>query len=172
MSNALAAIAAARHVGVLPEQSIAALNGFEGVKRRMERIGQIRGVTVYDDFAHHPTAIATTLDGLRKQVGAQRIFAVIEPRSNSMRMGVHKSQLAAASSAADKVFWYQPPGVDWDLTEVVEASHNQARLYQSVDAIIASLGEQLAEGDHVVIMSNGGFEGIHGRLLEQLAPGQ
>lgn len=169
MSNALAAIAAARHVGVLPEQSIAALSCFEGVKRRMEQIGRVRGVTVYDDFAHHPTAIATTLDGLRKQVGVQRIFAVIEPRSNSMRMGVHKSQLAAASSNADQVLWYQPQGADWDLTEVVQASNNHAMLYQSVEAIIASLCEQLTADDHVVIMSNGGFEGIHARLLKQLA---
>jgi len=168
MSNALTAIAAARHVGVLPEQSIAALSCFEGVKRRMEQIGQVRGVTIYDDFAHHPTAIATTLDGLRKQVGSQRIFAVIEPRSNSMRMGVHKSQLATASSAADQVLWYQPQGVNWDLQDVVQASQNQAKLYQSTDAIISSLCEQLAEGDHVVIMSNGGFEGIHGKLLKLL----
>lgn len=168
MSNALTAIAAARHVGVLPEQSIAALGCFEGVKRRMEQIGQVRGVTIYDDFAHHPTAIATTLDGLRKQVGFQRIFAVIEPRSNSMRMGIHKSQLATASSAADQVLWYQPQGVSWDLQDVVQASQNQAKLYQSTDAIISSLCEQLEEGDHVVIMSNGGFEGIHNRLLKQL----
>ncbi len=168
MSNAISAIAAAHHVGVLPDQAVAALSGFQGVKRRMEKIGQVDGVSVYDDFAHHPTAIETTLEGLRKQVGSERIFAVIEPRSNSMRMGVHKAQLADASQKADRVLWFQPQGVDWDLTTVVEQSTNQAELYASIEQIIEALCRQLGQDDHVVIMSNGGFGGIHQKLLEAL----
>lgn len=168
MNNALAAIAAAKHVGVAGAHAVQALCQFEGVKRRMERLGEVRGVCVYDDFAHHPTAIATTLEGLRKKVGNARIFAVIEPRSNSMRMGVHKSQLAQASSAADRVLWYQPTGVQWDLSSVVAASTNQAQLCARVEDMLTSLETELKPGDHVVIMSNGGFEGIHGRLLQAL----
>lgn len=168
MSNALAAIAAAHHVGVLPEQAANALCEFSGVKRRMETIGELGGVTLYDDFAHHPTAIATTLDGLRKQVGAQRIFAVIEPRSNTMRMGVHKSKLARASQEADQVLWFQPEGQDWGLQAVVDAAENSSVLYRSTQDIIDALCQQTRHGDHVVIMSNGGFEGIHQRLLDAL----
>ncbi len=168
MSNALSAIAAAHHVGVLPDQAVAALSEFQGVKRRMEKVGQIDGVSVYDDFAHHPTAIATTLDGLRKQVGSARIFAVIEPRSNTMRMGIHKGQLASVSREADQVLWFQPHGVDWDLASVVKESHNEAALFSSVEQIVDRLSETLTQGDHVVIMSNGGFEGIHQKLLDAL----
>ncbi len=168
MSNALSAIAAAHHVGVLPDQAVAALSEFLGVKRRMEKVGQIDGVSVYDDFAHHPTAIATTLDGLRKQVGSARIFAVIEPRSNTMRMGIHKGQLASVSREADQVLWFQPHGVDWDLASVVKESENEAALFSSVEQIVNRLSETLTQGDHVVIMSNGGFEGIHQKLLDAL----
>lgn len=168
MSNALSAIAAARHVGVTPEQAGDALSRFEGVKRRMEQLGCVGGITLYDDFAHHPTAIATTLEGLRNRVGGQRIVAVIEPRSNSMRMGVHKDQLAAVSAAADRVLWYQPEDANWDFSDVVRDSRNQATLHHSVTAMIESLCGELKEGDHVVIMSNGGFEGIHQRLLAEL----
>jgi UDP-N-acetylmuramate: L-alanyl-gamma-D-glutamyl-meso-diaminopimelate ligase len=168
MNNALMAIAAARHVGVVPEQAVAALCDFEGVKRRMETIGEVEGVTLYDDFAHHPTAIETTLDGLRKRVGVARIFAIIEPRSNTMRLGVYKNKLATVCADADEVLWFQPPGVDWDLQSVAEASPVPAEVFQSTEAIIERICAESAAGDHVVIMSNGGFEGIHQRLLAAL----
>jgi UDP-N-acetylmuramate: L-alanyl-gamma-D-glutamyl-meso-diaminopimelate ligase len=168
MNNGLSAIAAARHVGVVPAQAIEALCQFEGVKRRMEQLGEVAGVTLYDDFAHHPTAIETTLDGLRKRVGKARIFAIIEPRSNTMRLGVYKDKLAAVCADADQVLWFQPPGVDWDLQSVAEASPVPAQVFQSTDDIIEKICTESAAGDHVVIMSNGGFEGIHQRLLAAL----
>jgi UDP-N-acetylmuramate: L-alanyl-gamma-D-glutamyl-meso-diaminopimelate ligase len=168
MSNALMAIAGARHVGVMPEQAIAALCEFSGVKRRMEWLGEVAGVTVYDDFAHHPTAIETTLNGLRKGVGEARIFAIIEPRSNTMRLGVYKDKLALVCADADEVLWYQPPGVDWDLQSVAEASSVQAQVFQSTAVIIEEICAKCVAGDHVVIMSNGGFEAIHQRLLAAL----
>ncbi len=167
-NNALAAIAAARHAGVLPEHAIAALCEFKGVKRRMERLGEVDGVTVYDDFAHHPTAIASTLEGLRNRVGSARIFAVIEPVSNTMRMGIHKSSLGAASAAADEVLWYQAREVDWDFQEVLDASPPGAQRYTDLEAIIADLCRNAGPGDQVVIMSNGGFGGIHQKLLRAL----
>jgi len=169
MNNGLAAIAAARHVGVVPAQAIEALCRFDGVKRRMEQLGEVAGVTLYDDFAHHPTAIETTLDGLRKRVGKARIFAIIEPRSNTMRLGVYKDKLAPVCADADQVLWYQPAGVDWDLQSVVEVSPVPAQVFQSTDDIIEKICAESAAGDHVVIMSNGGFEGVHQRLLAALA---
>ena len=168
MCNAVAALAAARHAGVAPEHGIAALCRFEGVKRRMELLGEVAGIHVYDDFAHHPTAIASTLEGLRQRVGSARIFAVIEPRSNTMRMGLHKERLAPACAAADAVLWYEPADVDWGLQSVVDASGGQATLFASVDAIITTLREQVNAGDQIVIMSNGGFAGIHQKLLKAL----
>jgi len=168
MNNGLSAIAAARHVGVVPAQAIEALCQFEGVKRRMEQLGEVAGVTLYDDFAHHPTAIETTLDGLRKRVGKARIFAIIEPRSNTMRLGVYKDKLAGVCADADQVLWFQPPGVDWDLQSVAEASPVPAQVFQSTDDIIETICAESAAGDHVVIMSNGGFEGVHQRLLAAL----
>ncbi len=168
VSNALAAVAAARHVGVQPEIAVQALSEFTGVKRRMECLGQAGGVSVYDDFAHHPTAIKTTLDGLRKKVGAEKIIALIEPRSNTMRMGVHKNQLGSSCSEADCVFWYQPPGVDWELQEVVDRSPVPARLATSIDTLIEDVLAFVEPGSHIVIMSNGGFGGIHQRLLTRV----
>lgn len=168
MNNALVAIAAARHVGVVPDQAIAALCEFEGVKRRMEQLGEVAGITLYDDFAHHPTAIETTLDGLRNRVGKQRIFAIIEPRSNTMRLGVYKDKLAAVCADADEVLWYQPAGVDWDLQSVAKASPVPAQVFQSTEIIIERICAEATSGDHVVIMSNGGFEGVHQRLLAAL----
>ena len=168
MNNALAAIAAARHVGVLPVQAIDALNQFEGVKRRMEHLGEVAGVNVYDDFAHHPTAIATTLEGLRNNVGDAKVFAIIEPRSNTMRMGSHRDKLAAACIDASEVFWFQPESADWNLQDVVKDSPVPAQVFRSVEDIISTLCGVAGTGDHVVIMSNGGFEGIHQRLLEAL----
>ena len=168
VSNALSAIAAARHVGVKPETAIEALKQFAGVKRRMELLETVGGVAIYDDFAHHPTAIETTLQGLRAKVGTQRIVAVIEPRSNTMRMGSHLDKLAAASADADQVIWYQPAGLDWSLQPVIEQASNQAAIYDDIDTIVQQLAAQSHAGDHIVIMSNGGFAGIHQQLLQAL----
>lgn len=168
VSNALSAIAAAHHVGVRPETAVAALCEFSGVKRRMDLLGEAAGVKVYDDFAHHPTAIETTLAGLRAQVGNEVITAVIEPRSNTMRMGVHKDVLAAASQAADDIVWFQPAGADWALDDVVAASEKPASVATDVDALVVQLVAKRRPNSHIVIMSNGGFGGIHQKLLAQL----
>jgi UDP-N-acetylmuramate: L-alanyl-gamma-D-glutamyl-meso-diaminopimelate ligase len=171
--NALAAIAAARHAGVAPEVAIAALARFEGVKRRMERRGVVNGVVVYDDFAHHPTAIATTLEGLRNRVGKeQRIIAVLEPRSNTMRLGVFKAELAPAFQAADRVILYQAPELDWDLNAVVAASGKPGQVCGSIEATVAAIAAAARPGDHILIMSNGGFGGLHERVLERLRGAQ
>lgn len=169
VNNALAAIAAARHAGVPVAHAIAALAEFRGVKRRMQVQGQVRGVTVYDDFAHHPTAITTTLAGLRAKVGQARIIALLEPRSNTMRMGTHKAQLAAALQAADVVMLYQPQGLGWDLADVVAQLGDKAWLMSDIDALAAQTAQLAQAGDHVLVMSNGGFGGIHAKLLAELA---
>jgi UDP-N-acetylmuramate: L-alanyl-gamma-D-glutamyl-meso-diaminopimelate ligase len=168
MLNALAAIAAARHAGVPAELAIESLGGFAGIKRRMEVRGEVNGVTVYDDFAHHPTAIATTLAGLRKAVGDAPIVAILEPRSNTMRMGVHTTQLAAALQAADRVMLYKPDEIDWDMTAIVESLNGKAQQFNNTAAIIDAVVQQAAAGSHILVMSNGGFENIHARLLEAL----
>lgn len=166
MDNALAAIAAARHVGVPAELSIKSLTGFKGIKRRMEVLGVKKGVTVYDDFAHHPTAIQLTLDGLRKNVGDKKIIAILEPRSNTMKMGVHKDTLAKSLSLADVVYLYQAENLDWDLA--AELNSNLIQVFTSTQAIIDKVVSEVKAGDHILIMSNGGFEGIHMRLLDEL----
>jgi len=166
--NMIAAIAAARHAGVPIEVAIEALAEFKGVRRRMELRGCVNGITVYDDFAHHPTAIAETLAGLRKRVGEARIWAVLEPRSNTMRMGEHRSQLAGSLAAADQVVLFQPKDVEWDMASVVDELGDTARLENRIEDIVALLSRQLKQGDHVVIMSNGAFGGIHGQLLQAL----
>lgn len=171
VNNGLAAIAAAHHVGVSVAQASAALSAFDGVKRRMELVGEVNNISVYDDFAHHPTAIKTTLEGLRKKVGQQRIWAVIEPRSNTMRMGSHKESLSQSAIDADQVIWYQPAGLDWDLTPVIADSPNPAQVMSNIDAIIAHLVQETRAGDAIVIMSNGGFGGIHGKLVTALGQG-
>ncbi len=168
VNNGLAAIAAAHHAGVRVKDCIDALCRFEGVKRRMECLGSRSGVTVFDDFAHHPTAIATTLQGLRKQVGGQRIIAIIEPRSNTMRMGVHQDRLAESTTDASEVIWYQPEGSDWKLDAVVDAATVPTVLMQQVEDIIQRILKNKKPGDQVVIMSNGGFGGIHQKLLNAL----
>ncbi|MFX3620023.1 MAG: UDP-N-acetylmuramate:L-alanyl-gamma-D-glutamyl-meso-diaminopimelate ligase [Acinetobacter radioresistens] len=168
VANALATIAAAQHVGVSIVQACEALSSFGGVKRRMELLGTLRGIEVYDDFAHHPTAIETTLDGARKRLGERRLWAVIEPRSNTMRMGSHKDGLAHSARLADEVIWYQPEGLDWDLQPVVEAAPNKSQVSRSLDEIIQRIVQEASEGDAVVIMSNGGFGGLHQKLLAAL----
>ena len=168
VANALATIAAAEHVGVAIETACAALSNFGGVKRRMELLGTIRGIEVYDDFAHHPTAIETTLDGARKRLGERKLWAIIEPRSNTMRMGSHKEGLADSARLADAVIWYQPEGLDWDLQPVVAAARNHAVVANTLDEIIQKIVSQAGEGDAVVIMSNGGFGGLHQKLIQNL----
>ena len=168
VANALASIAAAEHVGVAVEQACAALSCFGGVKRRMELLDVIHGIEVYDDFAHHPTAIATTLDGARKRLGERKLWAIIEPRSNTMRMGSHKAELADSAQLADHVIWYQPEGLDWDLQPVIDAASNQATLARTLEDIIEHVVKGTGEGDAVVVMSNGGFGGLHQKLLAAL----
>ena len=169
MENALAAIAAARHAGVPVRESIEALASFRGVARRMQLRGEVNGIRVYDDFAHHPTAIATTLDGLRRRVGTARIIAVLEPRSNTMRMGVHRDVLAGALAGADEVWLYIPADLDWDATPVLTALQGRAHGRGDVTLLAKDLAASLRPGDQVLIMSNGGFGGLHEKLLAQLA---
>jgi UDP-N-acetylmuramate: L-alanyl-gamma-D-glutamyl-meso-diaminopimelate ligase len=169
MENALAAIAAARHAGVEPARSLTALRAFQGVARRMQLRGEVGGVRVYDDFAHHPTAIATTLDGLRRRSGAARIVAVLEPRSHTMRMGVHQHTLAPALAAADEVWLYTPPDLGWDTAAVLAALGSRAHASADVDALARELAQHARAGDQVLIMSNGGFGGLHEKLLAALA---
>jgi len=167
--NALAAIAAAQHAGVPVELSCEALSGFKGIKRRLEVIGVVNDITVYDDFAHHPTAIEETLTAMKEVQGKGKLFAVLEPRSNTMRMGVHKESLSDSWQQADEICLYQPEGLDWNLNDVIAQSKKPADVFSSTDKIIEHLLSEVASGDHILIMSNGGFEGIHGRLLAALA---
>ncbi|EGV51329.1 UDP-N-acetylmuramate:L-alanyl-gamma-D-glutamyl-meso-diaminopimelate ligase [endosymbiont of Riftia pachyptila] len=171
INNALAAIAAARHAGVPVAVSIEALREFRNVKRRLELIGEVGGVRVYDDFAHHPTAIRTTLEGLRGRVGSQRIIAVLEPRSNTMRRGVHAGELAGALQVADRVLFFRPAELAWDAAAALQPLGDRVALFDSSEAIIEALAETAQPGDHLLIMSNGGFEGLHRRLLERLGRG-
>ncbi len=166
--NALAAIAAARHVGVPPAVAIDALSRFANVKRRMEVKGVASGVTVYDDFAHHPTAIATTLAGLRAKVGAARILAVLEPRSNTMKLGTMKAELPGSLAEANQVFCYGA-NLGWDAAEALAPLGAQAQTFDQLDALVAAVRQAAQPGDHVLVMSNGGFGGVHGKLLAALA---
>ena len=165
--NALAAIAAAQHVGVAPAASCAALREFTNAKRRMELLGIVNGVTVYDDFAHHPSAIRTTVDGLRRKIGANRILAVFEPRSNTMKLGTMKSQLPWSLEQADLAFCHSG-GLGWDPREPLAAMGERASVAASVDELLAQVLRAARPGDHVLFMSNGGFGGIHARLLAAL----
>jgi UDP-N-acetylmuramate: L-alanyl-gamma-D-glutamyl-meso-diaminopimelate ligase len=168
ISNALAAMAAARHAGVPPNIGIQALTSFQGVKRRMEVRGEVSGITIYDDFAHHPTAIETTLAGLRAKVGKERIIAVLEPRSNSMRMGAHSANLGDSLKAADLVLLYAQDGLEWDPQQLFTVLGKRLRIGSSVEDIVKAVAEKAATGDHILVMSNGGFEDIHERLLQAL----
>lgn len=167
--NALAAIAAAQHVGVTPATAAAALREFRNVKRRMEVRGVAGGVTVYDDFAHHPTAIRTTIDGLRRQVGTQRILAVFEPRSNTMKLGTMKAQLPWSLEQADLSFCHSG-GLGWDPAEALQPMGDKARVVATIPELVRQVQAVARPGDHVLCMSNGGFGGIHAQLLEALAP--
>jgi UDP-N-acetylmuramate: L-alanyl-gamma-D-glutamyl-meso-diaminopimelate ligase len=169
--NGLAALAAAHAVGVELTSVIPALVNFRSVKRRLEVIGQAHDITVYDDFAHHPTAIHTTLEGLRAKVGAARIVVAMEPRSNSMRLGAHAEALAPSLDLADAVVFLHRPELAWDAAGVIAAVRGQAHAVPDTDALLARLGEIAAPGDHVVFMSNGGFDGAPRRFLAQLQQG-
>jgi UDP-N-acetylmuramate: L-alanyl-gamma-D-glutamyl-meso-diaminopimelate ligase len=166
--NALAAIAAAEHIGVTPQQSAHALAKFLNVKRRMEVRGEVAGVTVYDDFAHHPTAIRTTVDGLRRKVGSARILAVFEPRSNTMKLGAMKSQLPWSLEQADLAFCHSG-GLDWDAAEALAPLRQKATVSGNIDELVQLVVRASRPGDHVLCMSNGGFGGIHAKLLAALA---
>jgi len=171
--NALAAIVAASHVGVQADTSIAALCTFAGVKRRMELRGTVNGITIYDDFAHHPTAIATTLEGLRTQVGTERILAILEPRSNTMKLGTMAARLPAALAQADLVFCYgQREGkqaLGWDPRQVLASLGARMQAHHEIDSLVHAVTRAAQPGDHIVVMSNGGFANIHNRLLDALA---
>jgi UDP-N-acetylmuramate: L-alanyl-gamma-D-glutamyl-meso-diaminopimelate ligase len=170
VNNALVTMAAARHVGVEPHTAAQALSQFAGVKRRMECLATVNGVSIYDDFAHHPTAIATTLDGLRNKVGDQKILAVIEPRSNTMKQGVHKNELAASTAKADMALWFQPDNISWSLADVVLGGVTPAEVLNDINTLVARVIEVVREKHiaHIVVMSNGGFGGFHQKLITAL----
>ena len=182
VENAMVAVAAAFDIGISVEQACDALSQFSGIKRRMELIADLEHntadssskVQIFDDFAHHPTAITTTLDGAKKKLKTAKIWAVIEPRSNTMKLGVHKDNLAASAQLADEVIWYEPAGLEWGLTEVIDnakdISNKQYVMNDTqkiIDHLLAQMG-QANKDDAIIIMSNGGFEGIHQRLLAAL----
>jgi UDP-N-acetylmuramate: L-alanyl-gamma-D-glutamyl-meso-diaminopimelate ligase len=167
-SNALAALAAARHAGVPVARAIEALSLFQGVKRRMEVRGEVNGITVYDDFAHHPTAFATTIAGLRQRVGAQRIVAVFEPRSNTMKLGTMQGLLARSLEAADLVYCHAAH-LGWDPAKALAPLSSRAAISLEIEPMVEALARVLRPGDHVLVMSNGGFGGIHEKLLRRLA---
>ncbi len=175
--NALAAIASANHIGIPPVDAALALSAFKNVKRRLETIGVANDITVYDDFAHHPTAITTTVDGLRRRVGKARILAVLEPRSNTMKLGVMKAQLPTSLLEADKVFAYGASiGKDtlgWDLAEVLsplnDNGKDMARTFDDLEALVLAISKEAKPGDHILVMSNGGFGGVHQKILNAIA---
>ncbi len=168
--NALAALAAARHVGVSIEVGIAALGEFKNVKRRMETRGTVNGITVYDDFAHHPTAIATTVAGLRSKVGDARILAVLEPRSNTMKLGVMKAALPDSLIDADQVFCYGA-NLGWDAAEALAPIQHKATTFSDMEQLVSAIVERAQPTDHILVMSNGGFGGIHQQILDRLKQG-
>jgi UDP-N-acetylmuramate: L-alanyl-gamma-D-glutamyl-meso-diaminopimelate ligase len=167
VQNALAAIAAARHAGVPVAVACEALTTFQNVKRRLECRGIVHEIHVYDDFAHHPTAIAVTLAALRAQIGQERLIAVLEPRSNSMKQGVFRDSLAASLQLADQVVVYQPPKLTWSLADTL-ASLPQVYLFEDITLLLNHLLIEVKPHDHVLIMSNGHFEQLHERLLQGL----
>ncbi|WP_110455875.1 UDP-N-acetylmuramate:L-alanyl-gamma-D-glutamyl-meso-diaminopimelate ligase [Shewanella algidipiscicola] len=169
VENATMAIAAARHVGVKPQAAIEALEKFAPPKRRMELIGTVNDIDIFDDFAHHPTAIATTLQGCRAKVGEGRILVVLEPRSNTMKRGVHKDTLATSMALADAAFLYQADNIDWDVeAAMAKAALPVAILYQ-IEDVVEAVASEAKPGDTIIVMSNGGFGGLHGKLLDRLS---
>jgi len=167
-ANAVAAVAAAHHVGVPVSVAIDALHKFQGVKRRLELRGAPNNVAIYDDFAHHPTAIQLTLEGMRRRINNGRLIAVIEPRSNTMRLGEHAALLAPATASADFAFWYQPKGLDWRLQDALSTPPIPTEIVSDIDVLVRAVAEAVQPGDHVVVMSNGGFGGIHEKLISAI----
>ncbi|MEL0630898.1 UDP-N-acetylmuramate:L-alanyl-gamma-D-glutamyl-meso-diaminopimelate ligase [Psychromonas aquatilis] len=168
IKNALAAIAAARHVGVTPEVAVAALAEFKSIKRRMEIKGKVNNITVYDDFAHHPTAIKTTLDGLRAKVGKERIIAVLEPRSNTMKLGVLKDALVNSLDVADIVYGFEDKNISWSMKTLFDEKNKSIHTESDIDSLVETLVNEAKPNDHILIMSNGGFGNIHEKLLNKL----
>ncbi len=168
VQNGLMAIAAARHVGVTIDLACEALGKFINTKRRLELKGSINDITVYDDFAHHPTAIGLTLDGLRNKVGQKKIIAVLEPRSSTMKLGIHKDTLASSLALADSVYLYQPANIDWSLQDVAEQCRQPAMISDDIEHFVDAIVAEANPGDQILVMSNGGFEGIHDKLLTKL----
>jgi UDP-N-acetylmuramate: L-alanyl-gamma-D-glutamyl-meso-diaminopimelate ligase len=167
--NALAAFLASRHAGVSEEAAVEALCRFGGVRRRLEVRGTVDGVVVYDDFAHHPTAIRHTLEGVRRKAAAGRVVAVLEPRSNTMKQGTHKAELVDSLRIADRAYLYQSPEVKWNVAESMRSLDNLAVVEKDINRLAASLAKDARAGDHFVLMSNGSFGGLHEKLLEALA---
>ena len=168
VNNALMTIAAARHVGVTPDLACEALGLFVNTKRRLELKGEENGVTLYDDFAHHPTAIELTLGGLRNKVGDSKIIAVLEPRSATMKLGVHKETLATSLAAADSVYLFQPANIPWSVQDVAQQCSQPAHVGDNMADFVAQICQEAKPGDQILVMSNGGFDGIHGKLLAAL----
>jgi UDP-N-acetylmuramate: L-alanyl-gamma-D-glutamyl-meso-diaminopimelate ligase len=169
VSNALAAIAAARHVGVNISQACEALAAFKGIKRRMELYGEVKGIRVYDDFAHHPTAIESTIKGLKANIGERKLIAILELRSNTMRMGIHKESLANCLQVADRVILFNQSDMNWSLSTVQQQLGDKATIEVSIDDIVGLIRDEAMRGDEILIMSNGGFCGIHEKILTVLA---
>ena len=167
--NALAALIAAHRAGVLPQQACESLSGFNSIKRRLQLLATVDGVSVYDDFAHHPTAIERALQALRNRIGKQRLIAVLELRSNTMKAGIHKNTLAAALTRADLVCVLEPAGLGWDLRASLNSLGNKLCVLPTVGDMVAQLGRIRMRHDHILIMSNGGFENIYQRLIERLS---
>ena len=167
--NALAALIAAQQAGITPQQACESLSGFASVKRRLQLLASVDGVSVYDDFAHHPTAIRSALQALRSRIGEERLIAVLELRSNTMKAGIHKHTLSDALCGADRVCVYEPPGLGWDLRTSLNGLGDRLRIFPGVTDIIGYLDRIRMPRDHVLIMSNGGFENIYRRLIERLS---
>ncbi|MBC8944821.1 UDP-N-acetylmuramate:L-alanyl-gamma-D-glutamyl-meso-diaminopimelate ligase [Xenorhabdus indica] len=169
MHNGLMAIAAAHHVGIQPEDACQVLGDFINARRRLELLGKVNDISIYDDFAHHPTAILATLEALRSKAGSMaRIFAVLEPRSNTMKLGISKNDIAPSLGRADEVFLFQPGNIQWQVAEIVEQCVQPARWSADIDTLVRMIVEAVQPGDHILIMSNGGFGGIHEKLLAAL----
>ncbi|HUK62796.1 MAG TPA: Mur ligase family protein, partial [Dongiaceae bacterium] len=166
--NGLAALAAAHHTGVDVQAGIEALNRFQGVRRRLEVRGTVGGVIVYDDFAHHPTAITSTLEGVRLKAGRGRVIAVLEPRSNTMKLGTHKTALAESLRGADRVFVYKSPEVKWDVADAMRPLGSLVAVHEGIEPLVTALVAEARPGDHMVLMSNGSFGGLHEKLIAAL----
>ena len=166
-ANATAAVAAAAQVGVDPADAVGALASFAGIKRRLELLGTPQNIAVFDDFAHHPTAIAATLCAMRAEQSNGKLIALVEPRSNTMRLGQHRTELGAAARGADHVIWFEPPGLDWDLSDALDAYEHQ-EVVSDIDTLLNRALALAHPGDKIVIMSNGGFQGLHSRLIAAL----